>query len=266
MRITNRWTGAITGKGTAYGGSAGRTEATGYGCVYFLEHILNQHSRKLKGSKVAISGSGNVALYAAEKVLQKKAKVVTLSDSSGFIYAAKGITREQLDFIIELKEERRGRISEAADKFADIDYHDKKKPWGVDCDVALPCATQNEISLSDAEDLVKNGVKAVCEGANMPTDAEAMEHFQNNEVLFGPGKAANAGGVAVSGLEQSQNAMRISWSKEEVDLRLHEIMTNIHTKCVEQGSRGKGPVDYVDGANIAGFLKVAEAMLAYGAV
>ena len=268
MRITNRWTGAITGKGVSYGGSAGRTEATGYGCIYFLEHMLQQHGQKLKGKKLAISGSGNVALYAAEKALEKKAKVLTLSDSGGFVYASKGLNQNQFSRIKELKEENRGRLADLNGQLDGLEYHEGKAPWGVDCDIALPCATQNELQEEDAKALVKNGVIAVCEGANMPTTTAAHDIFHQKKILFGPGKAANAGGVAVSGLEQSQNAMRVSWSKKEVDEKLQEIMQRIHESCVEHGSPAKSSerIDYVKGANIGGFLKVADAMLSYGAV
>lgn len=265
MRLENRWSGVLTGKGLAFGGSAVRTEATGYGCVYFCEHMLNEHSEGIQGKRIAISGSGNVALYAAEKAIEKHAKVVTLSDSSGFVRVDGGLTDEQLNFVKDLKEKRRGRISEVADKFESIEYHDGARPWGVACDVAMPCATQNELNESDAKSLVDAGVLAVCEGANMPLTAGAAEHFKQYGVLHAPGKASNAGGVAVSGLEQSQNAMRISWSREEVDQRLRNIMSEIHSRCVEHGRRG-GRVDYVDGANVAGFKKVSDAMLAYGVV
>jgi len=265
MRLCNRWTGVLTGKGLSFGGSAVRTEATGYGCVYFCEHMLQQHGEGIAGKTIAISGSGNVALFAAEKALQKGARVVTLSDSGGFVHIKAGLNDEQLKFVHELKEKRRGRISEFADKYEAVDFHGDKRPWGVACDVAMPCATQNELDAEDAQALIKSGVKAVCEGANMPTSADAVDLFREKKVLFAPGKAANAGGVAVSGLEQSQNAMRISWSHNEVDERLQRIMSSIHARCVQCAERD-GRVDYVDGANIAGFQKVAEALLAYGVV
>jgi len=265
MRLSNRWTGVLTGKGLSFGGSAVRTEATGYGCVYFCEHMLQQHGDGLAGKSVAISGSGNVALYAADKALQKGARVVTLSDSAGFVHVKDGLNEEQLTFVHDLKEKRHGRISEFADRFAGVEFHRDRRPWHVPCDVAMPCATQNELTAEDAQLLVTNGVKAVCEGANMPTTAEAVEVIREHRILFAPGKAANAGGVAVSGLEQSQNAMRISWSHNEVDERLQRIMSSIHACCVKYGQRD-GRVDYVDGANIAGFRKVAEALLAYGVV
>lgn len=265
MRLENRWSGVLTGKGCSFGGSAVRTEATGYGCVYFCEHMLSEHGEGLKGKSIAISGSGNVALYAAEKAMQKQAKVVTMSDSGGFIHAAEGLTEPQWEFLKELKEVRRGRISELADTFDGIQFHAGVQPWGVDCDVAMPCATQNELDAEDAQTLINNGVLAICEGANMPTTPEAVERFRAHDVLHAPGKASNAGGVAVSGLEQSQNAMRISWSRDEVDERLQKIMREIHDRCVKHGKRN-GRVNYIDGANIGGFQKVAEAMLAYGVV
>lgn len=263
MRLENRWSGVLTGKGQSFGGSAVRTEATGWGCVYFLEQMLTHHDKGLEGKRVAVSGSGNVALYAAQKLIEKGAKVVTLSDSKGMIHAKEGLTEEQWSEVRELKERRRGRLSEYSSN--GVDYHGGRKPWGVECDIALPCATQNELDGDDARELVKNGVVAVAEGANMPTTEEAVEVFREAKVLHAPGKASNAGGVAVSGLEQSQNAMRISWDGEEVDRRLSDIMKNIHRRCVEDGERN-GRIDYIDGANLGGFKKVATAMLAYGAV
>ena len=265
MRLENRWSGVLTGKGQAFGGSAMRTEATGYGCVYFCERMLHHHDLELEGARVAVSGSGNVALYAAEKALEKGARVVTLSDSDGFVRIEGGLDEEQLAWVKELKEERRGRISEMADTFDGVTFHEDARPWGVPCEVAMPCATQNELDGDDARELVENGVEAVCEGANMPTTPEAMEVLREAGILHAPGKAANAGGVAVSGLEQSQNAMRLSWSREEVDRRLQEIMEEIHERCVENGGDGER-VNYVDGANLGGFRKVAEAMLSYGAM
>ncbi len=265
MRLENRWSGVLTGKGLAFGGSAVRTEATGYGCVYFCEHMLNQHGEGIQGKRIVISGSGNVALYAAEKAIEKQAKVVALSDSSGTVHIDDGLTKEQMEFVKDLKEKRRGRLSEFADRFEGVEYHDGARPWGVACDVAMPCATQNELDQSDADTLIDNGVLAVCEGANMPLTAAAAERFKRHGVLHAPGKASNAGGVAVSGLEQSQNAMRISWSRDEVDHRLRGIMSDIHHRCVEHGERN-GRVNYVDGANIAGFKKVADALFAYGVV
>ncbi len=264
-RLENRVTGMLTGKGLAFGGSHVRTEATGYGCVYFARHMLGEQGESLEDKRVAISGSGNVALYAAQKLIEYGAKVVTLSDSSGFIHAPDGLTPEQWDFVREVKEKRRGRVSELADKFKEIEYHDGQRPWRVPCDIAMPCATQNEIEKEDAEALVKNGVRAVCEGANMPTNTEGVQVFQKAGILFAPGKAANAGGVAVSGLEQSQNSLRLSWSAEEVDEKLQGIMKRIHAQCVEHGRKGDR-IDYVNGANVGGFIRVAEAMCAYGAV
>ena len=265
MRLENRWSGVLTGKGCSFGGSAVRTEATGYGCVYFCEQMLNKADQELEGKTVAISGSGNVALYAAEKAIEKRAKVVTLSDSSGFVHIKEGLNGEQLLQVKELKEEHRGRISEFAEGNRSVEFHAGARPWSVPCDVAMPCATQNELDEDDAKTLIAGGVRAVCEGANMPSTLEAMNRFRSQGVLFAPAKAANAGGVAVSGLEQSQNAMRISWSREDVDARLQQIMKDIHSRCVEHGEQD-GSVDYVDGANIAGFKKVADAMLAYGIV
>ena len=266
MRLENRWTGVLTGKGLSFGGSAVRTEATGYGAIYFLEHMLNQHDEKIKDKRIVISGSGNVARYAAEKAVEKKAKVLTLSDSDGFILCKDGLAEEHVDFAHKLKEEDRGRIKEMADKFDGIEFHADARPWDVECDVAMPCATQNELEIDGAKSLVKNGTMAVCEGANMPTTAEAAHLFRDKGVLHAPGKASNAGGVAVSGLEQSQNSMRIHWTREEVDERLQKIMEEIHSRCVEHGEGDDGKVNYVNGANIGGFQKVAEAMLAYGVV
>ena len=265
MRLENRWTGVLTGKGCAFGGSAVRTEATGYGCVYFLEHMLNQHDEEIKGKSIAISGSGNVALYAAEKAIEKGSKVLTLSDSDGCVYCKDGLNEEQLEYAQDLKENQRGRISELADKFDGVKFHKGDKPWEVECEVAMPCATQNELEKEDVKTLIDNGLMVVCEGANMPITSGAAELLKESSILHAPGKASNAGGVAVSGLEQSQNSMRISWSREEVDERLQDIMKEIHGRCVEHGEQ-KGRVNYVDGANIAAFEKVAKAMLAYGAV
>jgi glutamate dehydrogenase (NADP+) len=263
MRLENRWSGVLTGKGLSFGGSAVRTEATGWGCVYFLKEMLEIHNKSLEGKRVAISGSGNVALYAAQKLLAEKAKVLSLSDSGGFIYCKDGLDEERLEAIRQLKEVKNGRLSEFESN--GVEYHKNKRPWAIACDIALPCATQNELDGEDAKELVKNGVFAVCEGANMPTTMEAVEQFRHNKILHAPGKASNAGGVAVSGLEQSQNAMRISWDREEVNTRLIKIMKDVHSRCVNEGERN-GRIDYFDGANIAGFKKVAEAMLAYGAV
>lgn len=265
-RIENRFAGVLTGKGLEFGGSLIRKEATGYGCVYFCENMFRHRGESLSGKTVSVSGSGNVALYAVEKAMELGGKVVTLSDSSGFIHDADGFTPEKLAFLKDLKEVRRGRISEYVERFSSADFHAGLRPWGVPVDVALPCATQNEIHLEDAQLLLKNGVQAVCEGANMPTVLEGAHAFVKAGILFAPAKAANAGGVAVSGLEQSQNAARLSWSREEVNDRLLSVMDGIHAKCVEFGSDAGGGVNYVKGANIGGFTKVADAMLAHGAV
>ncbi|WP_144986121.1 NADP-specific glutamate dehydrogenase [Gimesia aquarii] len=266
-RLENRFVGTLTGKGLAFGGSLVRTEATGYGCVYFCEDMFNHVGESIRGKTVGISGSGNVAIYAAEKSVELGAKVLTLSDSSGFIHDPDGIDAEKIAFVKDLKEVRRGRINEYAEKFKSASFHEGKRPWSVPVDVAMPCATQNEVSGDEARTLLANGVKAVCEGANMPTELEGVHAFVKAGILYAPAKAANAGGVAVSGLEQSQNALRLSWSREEVDERLKTIMREIHAQCVTYGSKAKSEiVNYVDGANIAGFVKVAEAMLAYGAV
>ncbi|MDH3444981.1 MAG: NADP-specific glutamate dehydrogenase [Deltaproteobacteria bacterium] len=265
-RLENRVTGILTGKGLAFGGSLIRTEATGYGCVYFCENMLNHRGDSMKNKRCTISGSGNVAIYCAEKAMEFGGKVLTMSDSSGTIYDPDGIDERKLEFIKNLKEVRRGRIAEYAEKFSSAQYKNGERPWDVNCEIAFPCATQNEISLNDATTLVKNGVSVVSEGANMPTELEAVHMLQEKGILFGPAKAANAGGVAVSGLEQSQNSLRLSWSREEVDDKLKTIMNEIHGKCVHYGGNGKGPVNYVRGANIGGFVKVADAMLAYGIV
>ena len=254
----------MTGKGLNWGGSLIRPEATGYGCVYFVEEMLKHTKNSIDGKCVVVSGSGNVAQYATEKVNHLGGKVVTLSDSSGFIHDPQGINKEKLQWVIDLKNNKRGRIKEYAENFG-CEYFEGQRPWGIKCDVALPCATQNEINNSDANELVKNGVLAVSEGANMPSDPEAINIFQSSKVLFGPGKAANAGGVAVSGLEMSQNSMRIKWESEEVDNKLFNIMKSIHSSCVEHGNENNN-VDYVKGANIAGFIKVADAMTDQGVV
>jgi glutamate dehydrogenase (NADP+) len=264
-RLENRFVGTLTGKGLEFGGSVGRKEATGYGCVYFLENMLNHEGESLSDKTIAISGSGNVALYAIEKAITLGAKVVTASDSSGFIHDPDGINHDKLEFLKELKEVRRGRIREYAERFPSASFH-KGRPWSVPVDIAMPCATQNEISESDARRLIENGVHAVCEGANMPTELAGAHAFLDAKVLYGPAKAANAGGVAVSGLEQSQNSLRLSWSREEVDTKLLSIMKNIHSKCLKYGTEPDGYVNYVRGSNIGGFIKVADAMLAYGAV
>lgn len=265
-RIQNEFTGILTGKGLSYGGSLIRPEATGYGNVYFAQNMLKTKGEKLEGKTIVISGAGNVAQYAAEKATQLGAKVVTMSDSGGFIYDKDGIDADKLQFIMELKNERRGRISEYVDQYSGAEYHEGKTPWNIKCDIALPCATQNELDKEDAQALVNNGCMCVGEGANMPCTPEAIEVFHNEKILFSPGKASNAGGVATSGLEMSQNSMRYNWTSEEVDKKLHEIMNDIHEACVEYGTTEDGYVDYVKGANIAGFVKVADAMLAQGVV
>jgi glutamate dehydrogenase/leucine dehydrogenase len=264
-RIKNEFTGVLTGKGIDYGGSLIRPEATGYGLVYFVEEMLKTRGETVKGKTVVISGSGNVAQYAAEKVLQLGGKVVTFSDSDGFIYDPNGIDREKLDYVMWLKNVKRGRIKEYAEKYG-VEYYEGKTPWGIKCDIALPCATQNELNGEDAKTLVSNGCFCVAEGANMPSTPEAVEHFIEKGILYGPGKAANAGGVAVSGLEMSQNSLHLSWTREEVDEKLHQIMINIHKTCVKYGKKDNGFINYVDGANIGGFVKVAEAMIAQGHV
>ena len=264
-RMKNVWSGILTGKGLSYGGSLIRKEATGYGAVYFMEDMLATRGEGFKDKRCLVSGSGNVALYTIEKLNQLGAKAVTASDSSGFIHDPDGIGPEKLEWLKDLKEERRGRLSEYAERFG-CEYHEGKRPWSVPCDLAFPSATQNEISLDDAHNLVKNGMIGVAEGANMPTNIEGVQTFLDAKVLYGPGKAANAGGVAVSGLEQSQNALRISWSEEEVDQRLRGIMRSIHRRCVEYGTDNGGFVNYVKGANLAGFVKVADAMLAQGLI
>ena len=265
-RLQNEFTGILTGKGLSYGGSLIRPEATGYGNVYFAQNMLKTKGDSLEGKTVVVSGSGNVAQYAVEKALQLGAKIVTMSDSGGYIYDEEGINEEKLAFIMELKNEKRGRIKEYLEKYSGAKYHEGKTPWGEKCDVALPCATQNELQKEDAKKLVDNGCRLVGEGANMPCTPEAVEVFQKAKILFSPGKASNAGGVATSGLEMSQNSLRYSWTAEEVDNKLHEIMNDIHDACVKYGSEKDGHVDYVKGANIAGFVKVADAMLAQGAV
>ncbi len=263
-RMSNRFTGVITGKGLSYGGSLIRTEATGYGCVYFCENMLNRKDDSIRDKTVLVSGSGNVAVYAIEKSIELGAKVVTVSDSSGFIHDPDGIDIEKLKFIKELKDIRRGRIAEYVEQFPRASFHADQRPWGVPCDVAFPCATQNEIEGDDAQTLLDNGVIAVSEGANMPTELVGIHRFIDARILFGPAKAANAGGVAVSGLEQSQNALRLSWSRIEVDEKLKKIMKDIHDKCYWSGRENDEYSNYLRGANIAGFVKVADAMLAYG--
>ena len=265
MRLQNRFSGVLTGKGLAFGGSLVRTEATGYGAVYFMQNMLETRGDGVEGKTVVVSGSGNVALHCIEKLIELGAKVVTASDSGGFVYDPQGITDDKLAWLKDLKTVRRGRISEYAERFG-CEFHAGQRPWSVPGDLAFPCATQNELDGDDARTLVGNGLVAVAEGANMPSTLDAVHTFVNEKVPFGPGKAANAGGVAVSGLEQSQNALRISWSHEEVDQRLKGIVTDIHTKCLQYGDGGDGYVNYVKGANLGGFVKVADAMLAYGIV
>ena len=264
-RLRNEFTGVLTGKGPEYGGSLIRPEATGYGNVYFAQNMLQTKGQNFGGKTVVISGSGNVAQYACEKATELGAKVVTMSDSSGFVYDKDGINPEKLAFIMDLKNNKRGRIKEYADKFG-AEFHEGKRPWSVKCDIALPCATQNELNGDEAKALVANGALCVSEGANMPCTPEAIEIFHAAKLLFAPGKASNAGGVATSGLEMSQNSLRLSWTREEVDEKLHGIMNSIHEACVQYGADNEGYVNYVKGANVAGFLKVADAMVAQGHV
>lgn len=264
-RIRNEFTGVLTGKGINWGGSLIRPEATGYGTVYFAAEQLATRGDGFKGKSVAVSGSGNVAQYAVEKVNQLGGKAVTLSDSNGTIYDPNGIDAEKLDYVMTLKNVKRGRISDYADKYK-VEYYEGKRPWFVKCDVALPCATQNEVNAAEAEALVKNGCICVAEGANMPSEPAAIDIYLKAKILYGPGKAANAGGVATSGLEMSQNSLRLSWTREEVDARLHNIMKNIHATCVKYGKQSDGFINYVAGANIGGFIKVADSMLDQGVV
>ena len=265
-KLTHAFTGTFTGKGREFGGSLVRPEATGYGNVYFLQEMLKTKGDSVEGKKVLISGSGNVAQYTAEKVLQLGGQVMTMSDSDGYIYDPEGIDREKLDFIMELKNVYRGRIKEYVDRYPNAKYVAGERPWGEKEDIALPSATQNELNEEQAQTLVNNGVIAVSEGANMPSTPGAIRVFQEAKILYAPGKASNAGGVSVSGLEMSQNSGRISWSSEEVDNKLHWIMENIHENCVKYGTEADGYVNYVKGANVAGFMKVAKAMMAQGIV
>ncbi|WP_010516521.1 NADP-specific glutamate dehydrogenase [Croceivirga radicis] len=265
-KIRNEFTGVLTGKGLSWGGSLIRPEATGYGTVYFADSMLKTKGETFEGKDVVISGSGNVAQYAAEKVLQLGGKVLTLSDSGGYIHDKDGIDTEKLAFVMDLKNNKRGRISEYVEKYPNASYHAGKTPWEVACHVALPCATQNELNGDDAKLLLKNGCIAVAEGANMPSTPEAIHAFHEAKILFAPGKASNAGGVATSGLEMSQNSLRISWTREEVDERLKGIMNDIHNSCIAYGKEEDGYCNYVKGANIAGFVKVADAMLAQGVI
>ncbi len=264
-RLKNEFTGVLTGKGVSWGGSLIRPEATGYGVVYFSQKMLENIGTSLKGKKVVVSGSGNVAQFAAEKVIQLGGTVCTLSDSGGYIHDEEGIDSEKLDHIMNIKNVQRGRIQKYLERYPNAKFHEGKTPWEVSCDVALPCATQNELHKKDADLLIKNGCVCIGEGANMPSTPEAIQTFTENKVLFAPGKASNAGGVAVSGLEMAQNSLRYNWTREEVDSRLKNIMSEIHESCVEYGQED-GFVNYVKGANIAGFVKVADAMLAQGVV
>ena len=264
-KLKKEFTGVLTGKGLSWGGSLIRPEATGYGTVYFAENMLNHVKNSVKGKTVVISGSGNVAQFAAEKCNQLSAKVITLSDSSGFIHDVDGINTEKLSYVMDLKNNKRGRISEYVKKFPKAKFYKNKTPWQVPCDIALPCATQNELNANDAEILINNGCICISEGANMPRSPEAIFVFRKNKILFAPGKASNAGGVAVSGLEMAQNSLRYSWTREEVDNKLKDIMLDIHNSCITHGLE-KGHVNYEKGANIAGFIKVADAMLAQGVV
>lgn len=266
-RLRNEFTGVLTGKALGWGGSLIRPEATGYGVVYFAAEMLATQGKDFKGQTVVISGSGNVAQYATEKATQLGAKVVTLSDSNGYIYDADGIDAEKLAFVQELKNVKRGRIKEYADKYPSAQYFEGEKPWkNTKCDIALPCATQNEIHEDDAKALIANGCFAIAEGANMPSTNEAIAVYQEARILYAPGKASNAGGVATSGLEMTQNSMRLPWTREEVDAKLHQIMINIHATCVKYGTEADGHINYVKGANIGGFIKVADAMIQQGLV
>ena len=265
-RLRDEFTGVLTGKGLAWGGSPMRPEATGYGTCYFAQAMLATRGDSLSGKTVAISGSGNVAQYAAQKCLQLGAKVVTMSDSNGCIYDPEGIDEEKLAYIMQLKNIFRGRIKEYVEKYPSAQYFDRQRPWSVKCDVAMPCATQNELNGDEAKTLLSNGCMCVAEGANMPCTPEAIEVFQSAKILYSPGKASNAGGVATSGLEMTQNSIRLKWTREEVDANLMRIMTDIHEACVKYGTEEDGYVNYVKGANIAGFIKVAEAMMAQGLV
>lgn len=264
-KLTHEHTGTLTGKGLEFGGSLIRPEATGYGNVYFLKHMLATRNIPLAGKTVCVSGSGNVAQYTVDKLLQEGAKVVTMSDSDGYIYDPDGIDREKLDYIMELKNVYRGRIREYAEKY-NVKYVASARPWGEKCDIAMPSATQNEINGDDAQKLVDNGCIAVSEGANMPSTPDAIKIFQGNGLLYAPGKASNAGGVSVSGLEMTQNANHLNWSSEEVDQKLQQIMSDIHAQCVKYGTLADGTVDYVKGANVSGFMKVAKAIMAQGII
>jgi len=265
-RLRNEFTGVLTGKGINWGGSLMRPEATGYGCVYFAQEMLDTKNDSLKGKTICVSGSGNVAQFAVEKACQLGAKVVTMSDSQGFIHDPAGISLQKLDWIMDLKNNRRGRISEYADAHDGVEYFEGKRPWGIPCDLALPCATQNELNGEEAKTLLENNCICVAEGANMPCTPEAIEAFHEARIFFSPGKASNAGGVATSGLEMSQNSLRMNWSREEVDQKLHTIMKDIHEACVKYGKDKNGYINYVKGANIAGFVKIADSMIDQGVV
>ena len=265
-KMANEFTGVLTGKGVTWGGSLIRPEATGYGTVYFAQDMLALQQKELKGMNVVISGSGNVAQYAAEKIIDFGGKVLTMSDSSGYIFDAEGIDKRKLNFIMKLKNVKRGRINEYVKKYPKSKFYKAATPWSIPCEIALPCATQNELNLKDAKTLVKNGCICVSEGANMPSTNKAIEFFLKSKILYAPGKASNAGGVATSGLEMTQNSLRYNWSREEVDEKLREIMLNIHNSCLKYGKEKDGYINYVKGANIAGFVKVADAMLAQGVI
>ena len=265
-KMANEFTGVLTGKGVTWGGSLIRPEATGYGTVYFAQDMLALQQKELKGMNVVISGSGNVAQYAAEKIIDFGGKVLTMSDSSGYIFDAEGIDKRKLNFIMKLKNVKRGRINEYVNKYSKSKFYKAATPWSVPCEIALPCATQNELNLNDAKTLVTNGCICVSEGANMPSTNKAIEFFLKSKILYAPGKASNAGGVATSGLEMTQNSLRYNWSREEVDEKLREIMLNIHNSCLKHGKEKDGYINYVKGANIAGFVKVADAMLAQGVI
>jgi glutamate dehydrogenase (NADP+) len=265
-KLNNEFTGVLTGKGASWGGSLIRPEATGYGTVYFAQNMLLRKNDSFKDKKVVISGAGNVAQYAAEKAIELGATVLTLSDSGGYIFDAEGINTEKLKHVMYIKNEKRGRIGTYIEKYPNAIYAAGERPWSVKCDIALPCATQNELNGDEAKTLVENGCMCVSEGANMPSTPEAIHEFQKGKILFAPGKASNAGGVATSGLEMSQNSLRLSWSRKEVDDKLKDIMEDIHDSCVQYGENEDGSIDYIKGANIAGFVKVADAMLAQGVV
>ena len=265
-KLNNTFTGVLTGKGASWGGSLIRPEATGYGTVYFAQNMLLRKDDSFEGKKVVISGAGNVAQYAAEKAIELGATVLTLSDSGGYILDEEGINTEKLKHVMYIKNEKRGRISEYTEKYPNAKFVAGDRPWSVKCDIALPCATQNELNGDEAKELIKNGCMCISEGANMPSTPEAIHEFQKGKILFAPGKASNAGGVATSGLEMSQNSLRLSWSRKEVDDKLQDIMEDIHDSCVQYGENEDGTIDYIKGANIAGFVKVADAMLAQGIV